>query len=143
MTTAPSHRITPEWITRLAPNQCFGFASNEAGIHGTGAAIFAKFNGAIPGQGYGHMGNTFGIPTKPRNLKLSLPLSKIQEYVNGYIEYASGMPHIQFLTTRIGCLRAGYTPEQIAPLFRSAMEVENIWLPLDFWAVLLAGEVNE
>lgn len=133
----PPKRITPEWITHLEDGHCFGFGSNEAGIHRTGAALFAARHGAIPGQGYGHMGQTFGIPTKPRNLKLSLPLAQIALYVEGYIEYARINPQIQFLTTPIGCLRAGYTPAQIAPLFREAVGVPNISLPASFWEVLL------
>lgn len=35
-----------------------------------------------------------------------------------------------------GCGLAGYTPEQIAPLFKDAIDVENIYLPKSFWDVL-------
>ena len=129
MQIIPINRISPEWITRLQPGDCYVFGANEAGIHETGAALFAKANGAIRGQGYGPMGQTFGIPTKPRDLRVSLPLNRIQTYVDGYIDYAIIHPQTRFLTTKIGCLRAGYTPADIAPLFKRALPVANICLP--------------
>ena len=36
------------------------------------------------------------------------------------------------------CGIAGYADAGIAPLFRGAMEVENILLPASFWEVLQA-----
>ena len=34
---------------------------------------------------------------------------------------------------RIGCGIAGFSPDEIAPLFAEAAAVENISLPEDFW----------
>ncbi|MGN0051458.1 MAG: transcriptional regulator, partial [Prevotella sp.] len=42
-------------------------------------------------------------------------------------------PDQHFLVTRIGCGIAGFSPDEIAPLFAEAAEVENISLPDDFW----------
>ncbi|MDY5307079.1 MAG: transcriptional regulator, partial [Prevotella sp.] len=42
-----------------------------------------------------------------------------------------------FLVTPIGCGIAGFEPEDIAPLFENACNVENIWLPESFWEVLI------
>jgi len=39
---------------------------------------------------------------------------------------------LKFLVTPIGCSNAGYTPEQIAPLNRGALEYKNILLPESF-----------
>jgi len=38
--------------------------------------------------------------------------------------------------SRLTSQLAGYTPEQIAPLFRECMELENVWLPQEFWDIL-------
>ena len=38
-------------------------------------------------------------------------------------------PEVQQMLRRIGCGIAGFTDEEIAPLFESAHEVENIVLP--------------
>ena len=58
-------RVTPEQISTLEDNEIFVFGSNESGIHGAGAARFAYDNfGAFYEQGFGLMGQSFGIPTK-------------------------------------------------------------------------------
>ena len=41
-----------------------------------------------------------------------------------------------FLVTRIGCGSAGYTDEQIAPLFAFAYSLPNVFLPASFWKML-------
>jgi hypothetical protein len=98
----------------------FVFGSNEAGRHGAGAALDAlRDHGAIYGQGFGRQGNSFAIPTKNRNLK-PLPLSRIKEYVMEFRKYARAHPELRFKVTRIGCDLAGYTDEQIAPMFYNA-----------------------
>ena len=42
----------------------------------------------------------------------------------------------KFLVTRIGCGIAGFTPEEIAPLFTSAIELNNVVLPKDFVEII-------
>jgi O-acetyl-ADP-ribose deacetylase (regulator of RNase III) len=44
-----------------------------------------------------------------------------------------------FLVTAIGTGLAGYTVEQIAPMFKDAIDVPNIHLPESFWKVLMKG----
>lgn len=41
-----------------------------------------------------------------------------------------------FLVTRIGCGIAGFTDEEIAPLFAGALGIRNIYLPSSFWKVI-------
>ena len=53
----------------------------------------------------------------------------IRPYVDEFIEFAKQHPELTFLVTRIGCGIAGFTDEEIAPLFEAAHEVENIVLP--------------
>ena len=96
------------------------FGSNEAGIHGAGAAAFAyKTKGARYGKGYGHHGDSFAIPTKDMEI-MPLPLDMINAYVCGFLAYATGHRKLDFQVTRIGCGLAGYKDEHIAPLFIGA-----------------------
>lgn len=98
----------------------FVFGSNEAGIHGAGAAKYAFLNkGSIRGQGFGLMGKSFGIPTKDREIK-TLPLEKICVYINKFIYFAEDHPELDFKVTRIGCGLAGYKDGDIAPMFFDA-----------------------
>ena len=117
-------RTTSELITSLQPNEIFVFGSNLAGMHGGGAAYIAyrKF-GAIMGQGVGLQGQSYGIPTMQGGVET------IKPYVDDFIEFAKAHPELTFLVTRIGCGIAGFTDEEIAPLFAEAHEVGNIVLP--------------
>lgn len=95
----------------------FVFGSNLAGRHGAGAALYAaKMHGAIYGQGVGHQGRSYGIPTKDENIE-TLPLDHIVDYVAGFIDFARVNPHLTFYVTPIGCGLAGYKREQIRPMF--------------------------
>lgn len=117
-------RVTPERITELAENEVFVFGSNLAGAHGGGAALLAyrKF-GAIWGQGVGMQGQSYGIPTMHGGV------DAIKPYVDEFIEFAKTRPDLTFLVTRVGCGIAGFTNEEISPLFAKAHDVENIVLP--------------
>ena len=120
----PSKRTTSERITELQPNEIFVFGSNLKGMHGGGAAYIAyrKF-GAIMGQGVGLQGQSYGIPTMQGGVET------IRPYVDEFIAFAKEHPELTFLVTRIGCGIAGFTDDEIAPLFEKAHEVENIVLP--------------
>lgn len=124
-------RVTPEWIDDLQENQVFVFGSNLAGMHGGGAARVARLRfGAVIGNGVGMQGRSYAIPTMQGGTKT------IRPYVNDFIAYAKEHPELTFLVTPIGCGIAGFEPEDIAPLFEEASNVENIWLPKSFWEVL-------
>lgn len=118
-------------ITELKENQIFVFGSNEAGIHGAGAAKTAleKF-GARMYQGVGHFGQSFAIPTKNKKLR-TLPLSEIKKYVDIFLMYVELHPEYEFLLTRIGCGLAGYSDNDIAPLFKSKI-LSNIIYPKEW-----------
>ena len=117
-------RTTPEFITSLEPNEIFVFGSNLKGMHGGGAAYIAyrKF-GAIMGQGVGLQGQSYAIPTMQGGVET------IRPYVDEFIQFAKQHPTLTFLVTRIGCGIAGFTDDEISPLFKGAHEVENIVLP--------------
>lgn len=93
------------------------FGSNEAGRHGKGAALFARqHHGAIYGQGEGLQGQSYAIPTKDRNLRV-LTLTQIGQAVFRFKHFAASRPDLTFNVTPVGCGLAGYTQEQIKPLF--------------------------
>ena len=117
-------RTTPEFITELQPGEIFVFGSNLRGMHGGGAAYAAyrKF-GAIMGQGVGLQGQSYAIPTMQGGVET------IRPYVNEFIEFAKAHPELTFLVTRIGCGIAGFTDEEIFPLFEAAHNIDNIVLP--------------
>lgn len=122
-----SERCTPDFIRSLAPNEIFVFGSNLAGMHGGGAARMAmdKF-GAVWGQGVGLQGQSYAIPTMHGGVET------IKPYVDEFIEFAKQHPEYKFLVTRIGCGIAGFADEEIAPLFKEAQQLENVWLPESF-----------
>ena len=122
-----SRRFTPERISELAENEIFVFGSNLAGAHGGGAARLAyrKF-GAVWGEGVGMHGRTYAIPTMQGGVKT------IKPYVDEFIRFAIEHPSLTFLVTRIGCGIAGFQDRDIAPLFKAAINVENIILPKGF-----------
>jgi hypothetical protein len=103
----------------------FVFGSNLAGRHGKGAALHARrYRGAIYGQGAGLQGESYAIPTKDANLR-TLALEEIQRHVDGFKSFV----------TPVGCGLAGYSPGQIAPMFKGAPA--NCLLPDVFLEVLL------
>ena len=122
---------SPNYITKLQPDEIFVFGSNLAGMHGGGAARLAyqRF-GAVWGQGVGLQGQSYAIPTMQGGVET------IQPYVDEFIEFAKQHPQLKFLVTEIGCGIAGFSPSEIAPLFEQARGVKNIYLPERFWMVL-------
>ena len=117
-------RTTPEYITELQPGEIFVFGSNLQGMHGGGAARVAYRNfGAIMGQGVGLQGQSYAIPTMQGGVET------IRPYVDKFIAFAKEHTELTFLVTRIGCGIAGFTDEEIAPLFAEAHSVETIVLP--------------
>lgn len=98
----------------------FVFGSNEAGIHGAGAADYAlKRKGAIWGHGEGIAGQSYAIPTKDHVIR-TLPYESVKKYVVHFLDIARRHPELEFQVTRIGCGLAGFEDSEIAPLFTSA-----------------------
>ena len=93
-------------------------------MHGGGAALIAyrKF-GAIMGQGVGLQGQSYAIPTMQGGVET------IRPYVDEFIEFAKEHQNLLFLVNRIGCGIAGFTDDEISPLFEAAHFLDNIILP--------------
>jgi hypothetical protein len=126
-------RISPDNIEKLEDNEVFVFGSNEGGRHGKGAAKTALTWGAKWGQASGIQGKTYGIPTKDRSIQRILSVDEIKIYVEEFIQFAKTNPNLIFLVTEIGCGLSKYKPKDIAPLFKKAIDVDNIYLPKRFW----------
>lgn len=105
---------------------------SSPGIHGAGAALLARKKfGAEIGVAQGFTGQCYAVPTKDENIK-TLPLGTIAW--NVYVLRASVVDHPQyhFLITKIGCGLAGYRVEEIAPLFKNFLTLDNVSLPKEF-----------
>jgi len=125
-----SNRVTPNNIQTLEPNEVFVFGSNPQGNHAGGAARFAvEHFGAQMGVGEGIQGQSYAIPTTEG-------LQIMKDAIMRFCYYAHMHPEKKFLVTQVGCGIVGYAPEDVAPLFRMAIEIENICLPREFWEVL-------
>ena len=106
-------RYTPADITSLGEDEIFVFGSNLAGYHAGGAARTAMERfGAVWGQGTGLQGRSYAIPTMQGGV----------ETIKPYVD--------------VGCGIAGFTDEEIAPLFAGALDLYNVVLPREFVEVL-------
>lgn len=117
-------------------DQIFVFGSNLAGIHGAGAAKFAVQKlGAIWGQAKGLQGQSYAIPTKDKQIE-SLDLFEINEHVCDFIDFVIHHSEMNFFITRVGCVLAGYSDEEIAPMFNKIAHNINCSFPAE-WAQYL------
>jgi hypothetical protein len=125
MDSTTTKRISPKWITALQQGEIFVFGSNSEGFHGGGAARLAMKWGALWGQGVGLQGQTYAIPT------MFGTAAEIKPYVDEFLSFAKAHPELKFLVTEIGCGIAGFTPDDVAPLFQPAIDenIENVYLP--------------
>ena len=120
-------RVASDKISTLAPGEIFVFGSNMEGMHGGGAARYANKNfGAEWGVGEGLTGRTYALPTMEGK-------ASMKQAVERFTSCAKEHPELTFLVTAIGCGIAGYTPEEVAPLFKDAAQLENVYLPQLFW----------
>lgn len=124
-------KYTPDHITHLEPDDIFVFGSNLQGIHAGGAARIAheKF-GAKMGQGVGIQGQSYAIPTMQGGVET------IKPYVDEFIDLATEWDQNTFYVTRIGCGIAGFTDEEIAPLFDRAYDLYNVRMPKTFVEII-------
>ena len=60
----------------------------------------------------------------------------IGQHVDKFIDVAKERKDLIFLVTEVGCGLCGYTPQDIAPLFKDAIDLENIYLPKRFWEAM-------
>lgn len=129
-------RITPERITELSMCEVFVFGSNLKGHHNGGASRMAHRRfGAEWGVGVGPTGKCYAIPTMHGGVK------DIKPYVDVFVGYVRSHPDNRFLVTRIGCGIAGFTDEEMAPLFAELRDVPNVCLPINWLLILDEDEM--
>ena len=121
-------KYTPENITSLDRDEVFVFGSNLAGNHAGGAARVAGERSVRL------VGPSYAIPTMQGGV------DTIKPYVDEFIRLAREWDQTTFYVTRIGCGIAGFTDEEIAPLFADALELYNVRLPKSFVDVLTSGK---
>ena len=122
---------TPDKITELKPDEVFVFGSNLRGYHNGGTALLAYNHfGAKMGKGRGFSGQSYAIPT------YRIPLDELKGYIDEFLQFARDHDDLLFYVTKIGCGSAGHTVDEIAPLFRDALELDNVRLPSEFVATL-------
>lgn len=124
-------RISPFRINNLRYNEIFVFGSTCYGIHTTGLANIAyRYYGAKLGVNEGLQGRSYAIPSK-------VPLAQLETAVQHFTLFAKQNPKLKFYVTPIGCGGAGYNAHIVAPYFRDAAFLSNVYLPLDFWKVII------
>ena len=125
------NRVTPAFVNSLKENEIFVFGSNVAGVHNGGAAGYAKNHfGAIDGQAEGLQGQSYAIPTDGVSEK------ELYQAICRFCDFASSRPELTFYVTAVGCGNAGFSPYTVAPMFRDAVKLKNVKLPIEFWDFL-------
>lgn len=107
------------WHTENDP-RIFVFGSNLYGIHGAEAALYARTKlGAEIGVGRGLTGRCYALPTCLRPGE-PLPLVMVKEMVDEFLSVARESPGARYFVSAVGCGIAGFSEQEIAPLFADA-----------------------
>lgn len=126
-----NREYTPNNITSLKENEIFVFGSNIRGRHVGGAAYCAQTHfGAEWGVGEGLTGKCYALPTMEGGVDY------IGEKVQTFISCAKEHPELKFYVTPVACGIAGFKIEEIAPLFKDAITLQNVTLPKSFVEIL-------
>lgn len=83
----------------------------------------------------GLCGDSYAIPT------VGATKVEVEAAVARFIVVVKEHPELIFLVTNIGCSKkAGFTPEEIAPMFKAVANNANVYLPKEFRGVMESGE---
>lgn len=120
-------RVAPDIIQSLEEKEIFVFGSNIHGQHNGGAARFALIHfGAVNGQSEGLQGQSYAFPTDGNSFE------ELKEAVGRFTDFVVMHPQNKFMLTAVGCGAAGYSADQIAPLFSQAYSFGNVYVPQSF-----------
>lgn len=111
-------RQTPPHCRRWTARECIVYGEAPEGQkdeEGKVETILSVFNH--------HAAKGYPIKTVGRSL------DEIRSGVEGFLQHAKTHPGTRFHVRRVGYDKAGYTVQQIAPLFRGALEMDNVLLP--------------
>ena len=134
-------RVTPKHIVKLDKNEVMVFGANTQGRHGKGAALTARNKfGAIYGQSKGLQGQSYAIVTKELRKDYDpVTLDEIKQGIDNFIIFTKENTHLTFYVVELGCNLAYFTVEEIAPLFKPAIRLKNVYLPQRFIDNLQTG----
>ena len=120
-----NNRITPSVYNRWGDILVYGSSEDDKG-EVTSRNISRYFEGK-PKVTDGLSGRAYAIPTVGKSL------NQIKANVKRFCEFAKENQDKTFLVTKIGCAeKVGYTPSDIAPLFKKIANLPNVYLPKDF-----------
>lgn len=123
----PNHEHTPD------DPRIFVFGSNVPGLHGGGAAGYARDKlGAKMGVGEGLTGNAYALPTcyMPGE---PITLQELVVYVDNFLTFASDHPDLRFFLSKVGCGIAGFDEEVVKTIFQELNVPENVDMPPDWY----------
>lgn len=142
----PTYNYSPDNINELEDNEVFVYGANVNFRHGAGAAKHAIKFGAVYGLVEAYKGQTYGLITTDLNVleRPSIPMSLLQDEVDKFIQFAKDNTHLTFLVTEVGCGLAGFTVEEVAPLFKPVIldKVSNVRLPKRFVRYLIVNSIE-
>lgn len=121
----------------------FVFGSNLKGIHGAGAARYAcRELGYPPGVGEGIpvLARAYALPTCSAPgvpLRLEEVRKHVEHFLNRARIFQRDEPGVRFFISEIGCGLAGFSVEQIAPMF--AGTPGNCDLPPSFVSIITSS----
>lgn len=116
----PSNEAQLQHLHEHGDPRVFVFGSNVAGLHGGGAAWYARNKlGAEWGVGEGLTGQTYALPTcyypgEP------VTFDELMVYVDNFLVVARAHPELTFFVSAVGCGIAGFTEDEVSPLFKDA-----------------------
>jgi len=116
----------------VKPEMIFVFGSNLSGIHGAGAALYARRrHGAEIGVGEGLTGNCYALPTKGENITF-MDLDTVHKHVRRFLKHAEKTSAQTFQVTRVGTGLSGFRDSDIAEMFAGAPDncyFDTAWKP--------------
>lgn len=113
----------------LSDDHIFVFGSNLAGVHGAGAALYArKHLGAEMGIGMGMTGKCYALPTKDYAIK-PLAFDRVRNGILTFVKFACEHPELNFKVTSIGTGHAGFTIMNMVHAFMYAFNTYRVYDP--------------
>ena len=120
-----NNRITPSVYNRWGDILVYG--SSEDGKGEVTSRNISRYFEGKPSVTEGLSGRAYAIPTVGKSL------NQIKANIKRFCEFAKDNQDKTFLVTKIGCAeKVGYTPSDIAPLFKKIANLPNVYLPKDF-----------
>lgn len=114
--------------SKLAPSNCRRWTVRECIVYGAAPVGQRDEEGkteTVPSRFNAHPHRGYGIDTVGKTLE------EIRCSVDGFIQHAKNHPESRFHVRRVGYDKAGYTVQQIAPMFRRALGMGNVLLPAE------------